>query len=192
MLRRMNYNDYNNSKIFVVPCCGSCRRTNRNGCCTPCSQVEEILCVNELILIVTGTHMWFTRDYDSCWLQCLWNHRLGGTSGSPLWQGACDLTRAANEEGTLQETQFSQKSLKWYIESTAGFFARTGTIWKFWAYISFCVYSIPYCISLAIVCMFILKHLFFTFQKTWSSQKYYQNKPIAACLHTGESGWESV
>lgn len=129
-------------------------RTNRNGH-TPWSQVEEILCVNELIQINMGANMWFTR----LWLLLTpvsLISQANGTTGCPLWQETHKLSRAATEKGRLCGTQYFQRALKWYTEPTVGFFARTGTIWTFGVYIYLCVYRIPYCISLAIACTLIL------------------------------------
>lgn len=126
-------------------------RTNRNGH-TPWSQLEEILCVNELIQINMDADTWLTR----LWLLLTPVSLISQAGWYCWWQEAHKLSRAATEKGRLWGTQHSQRALKWYTEPTVGFFARTGTIWTFGVYIYLCVYRIPYCISLAIMCTLIL------------------------------------
>lgn len=74
------------------------------------------------------------------------------------------------QKGWLKETQYFQRALKWHTESSVGFSARTGTIWAFGSYIYLWVYRIAYCISLAIVCMFILKPLCLKYKQSYSSR----------------------
>lgn len=144
MVEGITCNGYNNFKIFAAPCCGNCHKTNRNRCCTSWSQVKEILCVNELILIGMGANRWLTRNCDSCTPQCPCYYRPDGSVGRPLRQGALKLSRAAPEKGRQQESQYSQRTLKGYTGPPVDFSVRTGTIWIFRGYVYLCVCRIPH------------------------------------------------